>query len=161
MKPWWEIWPERLDFELQRLQAAGVRIVKDHRDVKAGVVELELEHVIHGHKTKLIARYPAFFPYTRFELFAPELTLTHHQNPFLKNLCLLGRATTNWEVTDTLAEFISQRLPRVLEAAAESDKVTLRGVEEQQAEPISAYYPYAPDSLVLVDSSWQVPNGIE
>jgi hypothetical protein len=98
LKPWWENWPERLKFELDQLQAAGVQITKLSKDSVTGILEMQLEHVIGGRFMPLSVRFTPFFPYTRFELFAPDLALAHHQNPFQKNVCLIGRASENWDI---------------------------------------------------------------
>jgi len=160
MRPWWEKWPERLKFELERLQAAGVQINEVSKDPITGILELQLEHVIGGRVMPLSVRFTPFFPYTRFELFAPDLALAHHQNPFQKNICLIGRASENWDIDDTVADFILNRLPTAIAAAEEEDTGKLAGVEVQQAEPQTAYYSYANGSLVLTDSSWEIPETI-
>ena len=160
MKPWWETWPERLDFELNQLQVAGIRVTKISKDATTGILELQLEHAISGHSMPLTVRFPAFFPYARFELLAPQLDLKHHQNPFQKNVCLIGRASENWDVDDTVVDFVVNRLPRAIAAANEDDTAKLQGLEIQQAEPQTAYYSYANDSSVLIDSSWEIPAAI-
>jgi molybdopterin/thiamine biosynthesis adenylyltransferase len=160
MRPWWEKWPERLDFELAQLEAARIRVKKASKDATSGTLELQLEHTLNGRVMQLVVRFSAFFPYTRFELFAPELDLKHHQNPFLKNVCLIGRGSENWDIDDTVADFILNRLPAAIAAAEEEDKDKLAGVEIQQAEPLTAYYPYADDSSVLIDTSWDIPKTI-
>lgn len=96
----------------------------------------------------------------RFEIYASELTLHHHQNPFEKNLCMIGRSTSNWRVTDTVAAYIIDRLPTVIEAGTSMDSDKVKQVEEIQGEPITAYYPYAPNHVVLVDSSWTIDNSV-
>src|SRR6266542_2519209 len=157
MRPWWEKWPERLKFELEQLQAAGVQINKVSKDSITGILELQLEHAVGGCVMPLSVRFTPFFPYTRFELFAPDLTLAHHQNPFQKNVCLIGRASENWDIDDTVADFVLNRLPSAIAAAEEEDTGKLAGVEAQQGEPQTAYYSYAKGSLVLMDSSWEIP----
>src|SRR5437867_161559 len=83
----------------------------------------------------------------------PELQLAHHQHPFSKNRCFIGRATENWEVDDTLAQFITRRLALVLKAGRTGDVAAVEGVEQQQAEPFTNYYTYEPGTVVLVDSA--------
>lgn len=160
LKRWWELWPGRLEAELSALEAAGVKYVCDGQALKRGKVILYLQLTLDGKPLSLEARFPDFYPYMRFEVFAPDLNLRHHQNPILKNLCLLGRTSHMWEVSDMLADFINNRLPLVLHAGQSEDSSTVADVEEHQAEPISAYYPYQPDSLLLVESDWHLDETI-
>ena len=46
MKPWWEKWPGRLDFELDELRKADIKFELVQPAFKRGVVVLELMHVI-------------------------------------------------------------------------------------------------------------------
>lgn len=155
MKPWWEEWPGRLEYELEALKDAGIPFERDDEAFNQGKLILELNPTVDGNAVKLIAQFPDLYPYFRFEVFAPELALGHHQNPFLKNLCLIGRETANWSPWDTLAEFIVERLPLVLKAGASEDATEVSEAEIHQGEPISDYYLYAPGAI-LVDSDWRV-----
>jgi len=112
--------------------------------------------VVGGEELSLVATYPDLFPYVRFDVRAPDLDLHRHQHPFTKGLCLIGRATENWEVDDTLAVFLTERLPLVLETALGEDPEEVAAREEHQGEPFSDYYPYQEDSICIVDSSWEL-----
>src|SRR5579864_9007258 len=46
---------------------------------------------------ELRAEFPDFYPYVRPEVYATTLDLERHQNPFGKNLCLLGRRSDVWQ----------------------------------------------------------------
>lgn len=157
LKPWWERWPERLEHELEALRATGIPFELDEEARAAGIIKLRLSPTIDGERLRLEAIFPDLYPYVRFEVLAPDLDLEHHQNPFTKNLCLIGRSTWNWCGGDTLAEFITARLPLVLKAARTGDREAVAGIEEQQGEPITNYYPYPKDAMVLVDGSWSLP----
>lgn len=113
LKPWWDLWPGRLEYELAALDAAGIRYERDARALARGKIALRLKVPLGSEVLNIEAKFPEVYPYTRFELFAPGLNLPHHQNPFSKSLCLIGRATRNWNVDDTLAQFIQNRLPLV------------------------------------------------
>lgn len=161
LKRWWELWPSRFDYELDALKAANIRYERDFSEFARGRLVLHLQVPMGEKLVRLDARFPDVYPYTRFELIAPDLDLPHHQNPFTKNLCLVGRASRNWDVDDTLADFIRDRLPRVLQAALSDDPSAVADVEEHQAEPFSDYYPYYPGALLLVDTDWLLDKTLD
>lgn len=156
MQPWWERWPGRLEYELAALDALGIPYERDEDALRRGAIKLKVQPTVEGVVLDLVAIFPDLYPYFRFEVYAPDLTLPHHQNPFEKNLCLLGRGTHNWRTQDTLAEFIQTRLPTVLQAGESNDLQEVDQLEEHQGEPFSDYYRYQKDTLVLIDSSWSL-----
>ncbi len=107
---------------------------------------------------RIDAHFPDVYPYTRFELIAPDLDLPHHQNPIGKNLCLIGRASSNWNTDDTLAKFVKDRLPVVLRAARSEDSSEVAKLEEHQAEPFSDFFPYVLGAILLIDSGWTLSD---
>lgn len=100
--------------------------------------------------------FPDLYPYFRFEVQGPDLGLGHHQNPFTGVLCLIGRATEQWRVTDTLADYLTTRLPLTLEVGSSEDSAAVAGQEQHQAEPFSDYYPYLLSTVLMVDSGWEL-----
>ena len=161
LQPWWEVWPGRLEHELKALDDAGIGYERDKRAFSEGKLVLRLHAKIADADVRLEALFPDIYPYTRFELIAPELNLRHHQNPISKNLCLIGSATENWHVDDTLAAFIRDRMPLVIEAANNEDLSAVTAIEEHQAEPVTAYYKYQAGSMVLIDSGWSLDPGVQ
>lgn len=156
MKPWWEQFPGRLDREIASLDLNGIAYRRDELAWRQGQLVLDLKVTPPGGEAiHLIAHYPHKFPYTRFEVVAPNLLLPRHQNPFAKNLCLMGRASSNWSVHDTLGDVLMEQLPKLIRFAIENP-ATLRDLEEPQGEPITDFYAYYPHTAVLVDSSWQL-----
>lgn len=153
---WWERWPGRLEYELERLDALGIPYERDEEVFAEGALVLRLWPTVDGEKIFLVARFPDFYPYTRFEVEAPDLNLPHHQAPFGKNLCLIGLASENWRAADTLADFIRDRLPNVLKAGRSEDKAEASGLEEHQAEPFSVFYSYQQDAMVLIEGGWRI-----
>lgn len=152
-KPWWETCPGRLEYELNALEGAGIEYRKDDEAFAKGIMCLNLSMDGVG---KLRVVFPDLYPYFRFEIYAPDLQLPHHQNPFHKNLCMIGRRTENWRTNDTLASFLLQRLPQVLEAGTSTGREEVVGTEQEQAEPISNYYSYQPGAGIVVDSGWTI-----
>jgi hypothetical protein len=161
MKNWWEQFPGRLEYELEALARAGIEYEQPLRNNETGVVSLTVKVRHKDQLLELRAEFPPFFPYARFEVFAPDLTLSRHQHPFSKNLCLLGRTSTNWNVSDTLADILTTQIPELLHAVAAPNRSSVEGIEEQQPEPFSYYYDYSANSIVYVDSDWLIDASIE
>src|SRR5207249_3865261 len=95
-----------------------------------------------GREAELTAVFPDFYPYTAFELYSSDLSPKRHHNPFTGNLCLIAGLTQNWSIRFTLADFIKNQLPAVLEAAETSDPRRVEVLEAHQAEPFSHFYRY-------------------
>lgn len=161
-RPWWERHPGRLEHEFQALRDASIPYEQDEAAFAKGRLVLRLRPTLRdGETITLEARFPAMYPYERFEVYAPGLDLPYHQNPFQKNLCLIGQATENWRVGDTLTRFIREQLPKLLEAVRAAGRVDADQLEEHQGEPFSAYYPYQDGAMLLVDGGWQFDPSVK
>ncbi len=147
--PWWELNPGRLEYELDALARAGIACERDEAALAHGIIRLNLQVNVEGELIPLEVTFPDLYPYFRFEVDAPTLDLGHHQNPFGKNLCLIGRETYYWDTTDTVAGLLQEQFPTVLETGRSADKETAVGQEHQQAEPIGVFYPYWPSMVVM------------
>jgi len=153
---WWERFPTV--WEAEQASLDGLKWSRDEPAVAAGIMRLNLLEVdIGGEAINLVVTYPDLYPYFRFEVDAPGLSLPYHQNPFLKNLCLIGRATRNWYAGETIGDMIRDQLPRVLEAARAATPAEADALEEHQAEPFSEYYQCMDGSMVVVESAIQLP----
>lgn len=160
MTSWWERFPERLEYELEALRKASIQFDEPIRDDRTGVLSLEVRMEFRGEQLRFRVEFPPFFPYVRFEIFAPELDLAHHQHPFSKNLCLLARSTTNWDMDDTVAGILTNQFPTLIQTVEEQDREAVAGMEVQQPEPFSEYYTYEKNSIVFVDSDWNITPSI-
>lgn len=152
-KKWWEIFPSRLEYELKLLDEAGIKYSKDEKAFEQGFIRLELQVPKAG---KVFVIFPDPYPYFRFQIDAPELNLEHHQHPFGKNLCMIGRATDNWDQNDTVAGFITTRLPKVLESGNSVNKDEVSAFEEPQAEPFTDYFSYESGTGIVMDGNWNI-----
>lgn len=158
---WWDRFPGRLPAEEAALTADGIGVRRDDAAFRRGVVRLELTLPPGRWLTqRLVAVYPDLFPYLRPEVYAPELHLDRHQNPFKGNLCLLGRATDYWVPSTTLAELLSTQLPALSKALEANTPAEAAQIEDAQGEPITAFFDYESDSVVVVDSDWNIPPAI-
>ncbi|HEX5387385.1 MAG TPA: ThiF family adenylyltransferase [Gemmatimonadales bacterium] len=152
---WWVRDPARLQRELEALAAAGIAAERDSAAEGEGVLRLDLTHPpVEGlgpDPVRLIAIFPDHYPFFPVHVEAPDLDLAHHQNPFVKNLCLLARSVSTWRpATDTLAGILAEQLPRLVTVAATEDAETMAELEEHVPEPATWYYPYERTSAVLV-----------
>lgn len=159
--PWADRFPERFKKETDALGREGIPYEIDGQALEAGRLVIHAEAKVGDETVRLRADYPDLFPYFRFEVFAPDLVLPHHQNPFSKNLCFIGRSTRNWNTDDTFAAYIKQRLPIVLEAGRSENREEVAEKELIQGEPISHFYQRQRNGQVLVESSWELPDDIE
>jgi len=155
MIPWFERRPDWLKSELDSLDTAGIPFTVDMELQRKGILRLFVKPRIGDEQLDLTVLYPDSYPYFRFEVYAPGLSLPHHQNPFQKNLCLLGRRTHFWNTTDTVGGILTEQLTKVLTAGRATTLNDARGLEQEQAEPISGYLPYPP-SAILFDSDWSI-----
>lgn len=162
LRPWWERIPGRLEYEQACLDAWGVRWELDPEEFENKKVVIRLWTVIDGEEVLLVGRYPDTYPYTRIEVMTDDLSLAHHQNPFEKNLCLLGQATDNWNPDkDTLAGILQSQLDLVLSTGTSDDPAdVVDGLEEAQGEPISSYYTYAGNTALFIDGAWSINRDI-
>jgi molybdopterin/thiamine biosynthesis adenylyltransferase len=161
LAPWWKEFPERLRFELKQLEDAGIEYQLNEAALEAGRVELSVRTTVDAETVDLIVRFSDLYPYFRFEVFAAHLELPHHQNPFLKNLCFINGTTESWSPRDTLADFLRNRLPLVLQTGRSESPEQIATLEEHQGEPITSFYTYEKNSLLLVDSSWKIGPSVK
>jgi molybdopterin/thiamine biosynthesis adenylyltransferase/ubiquitin-protein ligase len=155
--PWWELWPGRLEYELQALEAAGIKFDRDAEAfTKHKFVQLRLHYPWNGKILILCAVFPPLYPYFRPEVFADAGVFPRHQNPIGGNLCLLGRRTENWNPDWTLADLLKNQFPRLERAALTKDQFEREALEEPIGEPMTAFYPYYANSVVAIDSAKKV-----
>lgn len=162
-EPWWKQHDSWLQAEYTALDEAGIAYERDEEAFAQGVARLHLRFVApNGEVVPLVVTYPDLYPYFRFEVQAPTLTLEHHQSPDGKGLCLIGRGTEHWNTKLTVAQLLQEQFAKLwrtgLADADSDDAAEIADLEQNQAEPFGAYYQYhyAP-SLVLVDHTWKIP----
>jgi hypothetical protein len=153
--PWWVRDPERLARELSELAAYGIRVERDAHTEAAGILRLHLTYpsvpALGPDPLYLVATYPDSYPFFAVHVTAPDLAFSHHQDPLEKTLCLLERPGTNWRpAADSLAGLLSVQFAQLIASTQTTDVQGLDRLEAHVPEPATWYYPYAPQSAVLL-----------
>ena len=158
---WPERYPGRLEYELQDFIDRGLTFaIDDSESRRTGRIVLRGQIPHGGENAEVLVVYPEHYPLFRPEVYAPSLRLARHQNPIEGNLCLLDRATSQWNVDDTAAWLVTERVPLLL-ALLEGDPDAMRAAEVPQGEPASAFMPWERGTFVLVPAAGLVlPIGI-
>lgn len=170
MKYWWDRFPGLEQNELNSLQEAGITFEKNSDAWKIGKLVLHINFPVEvlnldfAYEKKILvldAYYPDTYPFFKPEIFAREESFERHQNPFEKNLCLIGRSSDNWESDWSIADYLKSQLPKIL-------KINVEGVgaeftdsnEEHQGEPLSEFLPFRKEGEVFFIGDWVIPNNV-
>ncbi|ABK05651.1 UBA/THIF-type NAD/FAD binding protein (plasmid) [Arthrobacter sp. FB24] len=160
--PWWERYAGLLQSEISWLQDLGIacRIDETKRDDHQTLtMELSVPETVTGTAPlELTAVFPDFYPLVPPKVFAVDLGMPHHWNPFSNEVCLLGTPSEEWGTNGSLAQLLKDQLPAALKAGMSGDEHADWN-EKPQAEPFGAYYnSYANSAMVFVDGSWTLPR---
>jgi molybdopterin/thiamine biosynthesis adenylyltransferase len=148
---WFERYPDRYANELQAFTDIEIDYEIDEQlKAKEGIIRLTLTikagnaffRDFFSEDHQLVAVYPDSFPWFRPQVFDYGLALARHQNPLGKNLCLLPRATRNWNPEQTLASLLRTQIPLLLEKGVVEDAATVKDDPTEQAEPYAEYFHY-------------------
>ena len=157
--PWWRRSPGRLRAELKALRRAGLPYVIDRESFGNGELKLDVTIAHEGTPYLLKAVYPGNYPYFEPTVYALDSGFRYHQNPFGKNLCLIGRGTERWWSNWTLAYALLDRFPKLI-AANTFDRDQTAELEVDQGEPLAVFYSVKPGAAFLVDGSWSIPENL-
>jgi ubiquitin-protein ligase len=158
-KPWWEVWPGRLEHEFRALDQAGIKFERDESFfVKQKILQLRLYFPWRGKTVVLYVVFPPLYPYFRPEVRAESGTFPRHQNPIDGQLCLLGRSTENWNPEWTLVNLLNNQYPSLEQAALTKNQSERLALEEPQGEPVTIFFPYCLGSMIIIESSKQVDS---
>jgi len=157
---WARRWPERLGWEIARLQERG-RIIEVSKAAWAqGVLMLSYLWTHKGKEYPLWVQYPPGFPWTR-----PDVSLQgdrtllprRHCDPLTGRLCYLGHHRYAWGPQESIAAIIDEQLPKIIDTAHPVD-------EEAIGEPAENWWNVASkgNAMFVIDSSWvlgDLPRG--
>lgn len=150
MRSWTDRWPGRLEYEIEEFTRRGLDFQLDPTLLeKQGRVVLRGTIQRNGEAIELEVRYPDLFPFLRPEVFAKELKLERHQNPYLGNLCLLDHSSRDWDTDFSAAWLVAERVPYLLDLL-EADEEIMRAAESPQGEPISSYFRSMAGSAIFI-----------
>ena len=149
---WYDEYPERLELELSALQEAGFAYEVDEESRATGQFVLTVTYCIGENKHPLKVVFPPDYPYFPFQVFAPTLNLSDHQDPFSKILCFVAHIDSEWNgATDTVAKYLLKQLPEVLKANEGGTAVA----EAREGAPITGFMHFEPGSLVIT-ADWEL-----
>lgn len=131
-----------------------------HQDDTSGELRVTLLYQHQGSDLRLVATYPAEYPFFSPFVTGPEMALDRHHHPISKELCLLGDIGRDWSVEHTLAWLLEHQLPRSLEAAAQPEDQAAADNESHQGEPWTEYPSYRAGSQIVVPGL-QIPENIQ
>ncbi len=153
MATWPDRFPGRLEYEVEDFADRDLEFTLDESLLGRGgpvVMRGALEHK--GKRIALEVVYPDSFPFLRPEVYARELRLGRHQNPYEGNLCLLDRSTRAWDADWTAARLVAERVRYLLDLLEEGGEA-LRAAEAAQGEPASAFFPTLRGAAVFVPAA--------
>ena len=149
MPAWWDEWLGRREHEIDSFERNGMAVDVDDTALDEGRLVLRTLIDVDGEDIAIEVRYPDHYPWTRFVVYAPDLNLARHQNPFDSNLCVFPRASVHWHPRYLAGDIVAERVPELIRAVRAGGGV-LRAAEEPQAEPYTDYFAYVPAGAVLV-----------
>jgi molybdopterin/thiamine biosynthesis adenylyltransferase/ubiquitin-protein ligase len=149
-RPWWIEIAGRLDLEVEALRKICSEVAIYKQDEDSGHLGINVVFEFNGAQYPLRAEFPALYPFTRPMVYAEANLFRWHQNPYGKNLCLLGRTAENWSPSYTLAQHLSEQMPKLIESNDTQDQNKAADLEELQAEPFTVFLQYQINSSMLV-----------
>lgn len=158
-KPWFERWPDLLDWELNRFLDRGLTANVDERARTEGRLEVVSSIGFRGEEREIRVRYPSEYPELPPTVFGPSGMLERHQNPFNDALCLLADTLDGWNAESWgAADLIADQLSALLRDTEAGNEV-LRAAEEPIPEPFTGHYPYPVGPVVIMDEQLATPPG--
>ena len=149
MARWVQRFPGRLEYELAEFARRGLEFVLEKGEFESGRVVVDGSLPVERGRLALRVVFPDAYPYFRPEVYAPDLALGRHQNPYEKNLCLLETPTRAWNTNETAAWLVAERVPYLLGLIQAGGQELARN-EVPQGEPESFYIVRQPGTAVLI-----------
>lgn len=159
---WWEMWPSRLEFEIEAFAEREwePRDVTSAAQVELGVRELAICYNDSGMQLPLTVHFPPDYPFFKAYVYTdPDSTcLERHHNPINHEVCLIA-GQNGWQPDMSMADLLSQNMPKVLKISEDPGGDFAAKHEEPQGEPLSSYLNYTVGTSFLV-ADISPPEGV-
>jgi hypothetical protein len=158
-QPWFERWPELLNWELGRFAIRGLPARVDDAQQGRGRLVIATKFPFGSADVELTIAYPSEYPELPPSVATAPGLLERHQHPFGGNFCLLERPLDDWPARDWgAADLVAEQLARLLRDSTKgADAVA--AAEAPVPEPITAFFRYARDAAVLLPTAVARPEG--
>jgi molybdopterin/thiamine biosynthesis adenylyltransferase len=146
-KRWFELHPERVEWEIEQFQAEGCGL-PSRRIREDGGLSLITEVAFHGKPEEIELRFPADYPNAPPRVHGPAHLLTRHQQPFSGDVCVVDNID-NWWRPQYPAVFLIRQLRLLIEATERGKEAVAEG-EADLPEPLTGYVAGRPNDVVLI-----------
>lgn len=144
-------WPDRFPWELARLNERGRVIGVGRGDAPTGFKIVHYEWAHRGRRLPLAIVYPPGFPWTRPDIYLtrPEDRPRNHCSPTTGMLCFLSHDRHAWRPAESVASYIDDRLPMILDGTEDGEPV---------GEPAEEWWTglAVRGSAFVVESGWEL-----
>jgi molybdopterin/thiamine biosynthesis adenylyltransferase len=153
-REWFEVRPERLEWELAQFAERGLPATIARKHDGAMVIATEL--LYKGEPVPLNVAFPFDYPEVEPTVFGPPGLLPRHQHRHGGNFCLLERPAADWWPTMSAAQLVDEDLRWLFEDTAAGPETVSLG-EADMPEPLSEHIHADPRRVALVpDPLWQL-----
>jgi molybdopterin/thiamine biosynthesis adenylyltransferase len=162
LQPWWERFPGLLDSELCELErltgeppVVDADLRESHQIIRVAVRYVDAKQRIWSLLVTFSDLHPFFAP-----VVMSKEPLSAHQEPTAGVVCLLPPVPGMWNVEQSVASFLAEQLPKVLDdhdaVTADAD-AQLSFAAADHVEPMSEYYRYTEKNAgLVVDGQWDL-----
>lgn len=152
---WYELEPDRLQFEIEAFAQIDLPCVVTYDKDRDSQLVLRTEVSFENRRLGVDVRYPVNFPDNAPTLVGDELILDRHQNPTMRDFCILENVDADWNPGLTGAA-LAMRLRDNLIPASEAGPAEVTAGEADMPEPTTGYLQDVPGSaFIVVDPFWE------
>jgi len=157
--PWFERWPDLKADEEARFEAHQLPWRENPELLEQGYLAVDTEVPFRGEPLEIEVLYPSEYPELPPQIRSKHSVLSRHQQPFEGGFCLLDHPIESWQPYSWgAADLIYHQLLTLL-ANSEAGEDVVREHEAPMPEPVSAYFRYEPNTVVIVPGELASPSG--
>jgi hypothetical protein len=158
-QPWFERWPDLKAYEETRFKARQFPWREDPELLEQSYLAVDTEVQFRGKPLEINVIYPSEYPELPPHVRSDPAVLSRHQQPFEGGFCLLEHPIESWQPKSWgAADLIYHQLLTLL-ANSEAGEEVVRKHEAPMPEPVSAYFRYEPNTVVIVPGELASPSG--